>query len=261
MLFVKHHRNHYKNLFLNRFHTKSADINEERTCALCLEILPKSNNKKICDSCIKKHNFTPVSGAHQASSSAQSKSNEAGSTTNIDSIPIQCNLCKKIQLNAYKLQEHLIEHTFQDCGSSSNGYVCYICTSIFTSASGLQQHIHQEHEKNDMDKNIKPYDCHICDAKYFFRTELEHHLFEHEKSGSSNFGKFETESSAEFEEDPRANDELIKIEKKSEKDEDSRCGGDSETEKKDDVDNVLIPKSHEEEDEYIEVEKITDTQK
>lgn len=226
---------------------------------MCLEILPKSNTKKICDSCIKKHNFTPTSAAHQTSSSAPAKSNESGGTSNIDNIPIQCNLCKKIQLNAYKLQEHLIEHTFQDCGSSSNGYVCYICTSIFTSAAGLQQHIHQEHEKNDMDKNIKPYDCNVCDAKYFFRTELEHHVFEHEKNNSSSFNQARCSSSDFVVKDVR--EEHIKVEKKSEKDEDSRSA-DMEREEKHAIAVEEPPKnSHEEDDEYIEVEKITDSQK
>lgn len=159
---------------VHRFHTKSAEVNEERTCALCLEILPTNNGKKICEGCIKKHNFT-----NQAS--ASSKQTATNSQPNAENIPIQCNLCKKVQANSVKLQQHLIDHEF----FNSNGYSCYICTSIFTSAAGLQQHIHQEHENSDKDSNTKPYDCNVCEAKFFFRTELEHHqLFHVPASGS-----------------------------------------------------------------------------
>ena len=155
-----------------RFHTKSFDVNEEqRTCALCLESLPASNIKKICDSCIKKHNFSAPALISTHFSTNQINKSAFLSTENK---VISCNLCKNILLNAQKLQEHLIEHTFR----GTNGYICYICSSIFTSALGLQQHI-QEHEK-DSGHSIKPYECNLCTEKYFFRTELEHHQFDHE---------------------------------------------------------------------------------
>lgn len=158
---------------VHRFHTKSAEVNEERTCALCLEILPTNNGKKICEVCIKKHNFTNQTANNKSATNSQ---------PNAENIPIQCNLCKKIQPNSVKLQQHLIDHEFYN----SNGYSCYICTSIFTSAAGLQQHIHQEHENSDKDSNTKPYDCNVCEAKFFFRTELEHHQLFHVPASGSN---------------------------------------------------------------------------
>jgi zinc finger protein 423 len=83
-----------------------------------------------------------------------------------------CNICKKTLASGIKLQEHLIEHTFAGC--EERGYICYICSSVFTSSSGLLLHI-QEHGAHN-----KPYDCNYCEQKYFFRAELDHHLVDHE---------------------------------------------------------------------------------
>lgn len=64
-----------------------------------------------------------------------------------------------------------MEHTFAGC--EDHGYNCYICSSVFTSPSGLISHI-QEHGNNS-----KPYDCNRCNQKFFFRAELENHSFMH----------------------------------------------------------------------------------
>lgn len=83
-----------------------------------------------------------------------------------------CNLCKKCFSTAADLDGHLIEHSFQGC--DERGYKCYICSSIFTLPSGLHQHMHEH------GASYRPYDCNLCSKKYFFRSELENHLIEHE---------------------------------------------------------------------------------
>lgn len=138
-----------------------------------MESLPASNAKKICDLCIKKHNFS-APALLSTTNFSTNQLNKSAAFLSTENKVISCNLCKNVLLNAQKLQEHLIEHTFR----GTNGYICYICSSIFTSALGLQQHI-QEHEK-DSGSNIKPYECNLCSEKYFFRTELEHHQLDHE---------------------------------------------------------------------------------
>lgn len=86
---------------------------------------------------------------------------------------IQCNLCKKLLPTLVKLEEHLIEHTFNGC--EERGFICYICSSVFTSVTGLHGHMHQEHGGN-----AKPYDCNLCNQKFFFRAELDNHMVDHE---------------------------------------------------------------------------------
>ncbi|XP_058055032.1 zinc finger protein 423 homolog [Anopheles bellator] len=87
---------------------------------------------------------------------------------------VQCNLCRKALPSAHKLQEHLIDHTFAGC--EERGYVCYLCSAVFTSSAGLQAHLPVAHSN----ATAKPYDCERCGVAYFFRAELEHHLAEHE---------------------------------------------------------------------------------
>ncbi|XP_050098248.1 zinc finger protein 423 homolog [Anopheles aquasalis] len=194
-----------------KFHTKSADTNE-RTCALCLEPLPSQPeaSTKICDACLKRHNFptkllsmnflkpagqsagvsatgppSTASGSTEqrpytsSSSSTQPVAPGTGgapstATTTSPAPPVQCNLCKKMLANALKLQEHLIDHTFAGC--EERGYVCYLCSAVFTSSAGLQAHLPVAHSN----ATAKPYDCERCGVAYFFRAELEHHLIEHE---------------------------------------------------------------------------------
>lgn len=137
--------------------------------------------------------------------------------------------------SALKLQEHLIEHTFAGC--EDRGYICYICSSVFTVSSGLQSHI-LEHGPN-----ARPYDCNLCPAKFFFRAELDHHAIEHENAGS---GKVEESKSCE---EPqlvkmeRLEKEEIKVEEEEEYIEVENLEA-NEKSSKDDVENkeALSPK-------------------
>lgn len=71
-----------------------------------------------------------------------------------------------------KLQEHLVEHTFAGC--EDRGFNCYICSAVFTVPSGLLNHM------NDHGLNARPYDCNLCPEKFYFRAELDHHLIDHD---------------------------------------------------------------------------------
>jgi hypothetical protein len=94
----------------------------------------------------------------------------------------ECNLCLSSSSNSQtgsssfssplKLQAHLIEHTFEGCSS----FTCYMCSAVFTAASGLQQHMVGEHGLHS-----RPYDCTNCHLKFFFRAELDNHNFTHVK--------------------------------------------------------------------------------
>ncbi|XP_055535740.1 zinc finger protein 423 homolog isoform X2 [Wyeomyia smithii] len=171
-----------------KFHTKTVEINE-KTCALCLEPLAPNQNGKICDMCLKRHNFPSklLSINNFIKSSAASAAHSSGGEPNQQqplmpsahpplsseqSSTIQCNLCKKPLVDGQKLQEHLIDHTFAGC--EERGYICYLCSSVFTSSAGLQTHI-AEHGTQ-----AKPYDCGHCEEAFFFRAELEHHIIDHE---------------------------------------------------------------------------------
>ncbi|XP_053677117.1 zinc finger protein 423 homolog [Anopheles nili] len=200
-----------------KFHTKSPDTNE-RTCALCLEPLPTHPESvtKICDPCLKRHNFpskllsmnflkpagssgtTPGAGPHGhigstgsgegriagppppaappiAGSTGHHHHEQLGGGTRDSGTPVfQCNLCKKPLPTGQRLQEHLIDHTFAGC--EERGYVCYLCSAVFTSSAGLQAHLPVAHAS----AAAKPYDCERCGMAYFFRAELEHHLIDHE---------------------------------------------------------------------------------
>ncbi|XP_052862747.1 zinc finger protein 423 homolog [Anopheles cruzii] len=184
-----------------KFHTKSPDTNE-RTCALCLEPLPsqpEASATKICDPCLKRHNFpskllsmnflkppttatatsVPTATTTTATTTLSSSHHHRMATSpepTLGSSPpsVQCNLCRKALPSAHKLQEHLIDHTFAGC--EERGYVCYICSAVFTSSAGLQAHLPVAHSN----ATAKPYDCERCGVAYFFRAELEHHLAEHE---------------------------------------------------------------------------------
>ncbi|XP_055629816.1 zinc finger protein 423 homolog isoform X2 [Toxorhynchites rutilus septentrionalis] len=168
-----------------KFHTKSSEINE-KTCALCLEPLAAEQEAKICETCLKRHNFPSkllsINNFMKSSASAafqlqetpthQPHSSAPRSPQNPSNSAIQCNLCKKYLVSNQKLQEHLIDHTFAGC--EDRGFVCYLCSSVFTSSTGLQTHI-IEHGSQ-----AKPYECNHCDEAFFFRAELEHHLVDHE---------------------------------------------------------------------------------
>lgn len=81
-----------------------------------------------------------------------------------------CNLCKNT-VEADKLQDHLVEHEMKN-GSVS----CAVCSSIFTSISGLKDHI-REHNLTALDlKEV----CPKCSSRFLYQSELNHHLHEHE---------------------------------------------------------------------------------
>ena len=86
----------------------------------------------------------------------------------------ECHLCQDNFDTPLRLQCHLIEHTFEGCGS----YTCYLCSSVFTAAPRLQQHMHEH------GLNARPYDCHHCHLKFFFKAELENHVRNHPESSS-----------------------------------------------------------------------------
>lgn len=112
--------------------------------------MDNANIKKICTSCMAKHNF---------SLNAVSKSQSQ-----------LCNLCKK-RVDTEKFQDHLIEHEME------NGTVsCAVCKSIFTSLVGLRDHI-REHKLTAMDlKEV----CSKCNSRFLYRSELSHHIQEHD---------------------------------------------------------------------------------
>ena len=169
-----------------RFHTNSnnaSSSSEERTCALCLNVMDHANAKKICNSCMTKHNFT----------------------LNMQAQNQVCNLCKS-SIDGEKFRDHLIEHEME------NGTIsCVVCTSIFTSIVGLRDHI-REHSLTAMDlKEV----CVKCNSRFLYPSELSHHLLEHEKVENQNqFMKQEDEVNIEMkdikEEDE---DDYIEIEK------------------------------------------------
>lgn len=147
---------------------------------MCLVALPTSSDAKVCEKCFKKHNFTQKYSSYAAAAAAAAavvaanelNSHGKSSSSHEPIAEFNCNICKKIFATTRKLEEHLIEHSFHGC--DDRGYTCYICSSVFTSASGLHQHM------NDHGPNSRPYDCNLCTEKFFFRTELENHLIDHE---------------------------------------------------------------------------------
>lgn len=169
-----------------RFHTKSTNA-QENTCALCLDVLPASTEGKVCEKCFKKHNFsarfqnyakasaTLASDPHNPNLQQHSHHHHhhAQHALPLREIEHRCNICKTIMTSAIKLQEHLIEHSFKGC--EERGYSCYICSAVFTVSTGLQLHMDELHGNGS-----KPYDCNLCSDKFFFRAELENHLLEHE---------------------------------------------------------------------------------
>lgn len=135
----------------SRFHTNSTNTsvsNDDRTCALCLNIMDTANVKKICTSCMTKHNFS----------------------LNVSTQNQLCNLCKN-SIEADNFRDHLIEHEME------NGTInCVVCSSIFTSIAGLKDHI-RDHNITAMDfKEV----CSKCSSRFLYPSELAHHLQDHE---------------------------------------------------------------------------------
>lgn len=140
-------------LHIHRFHTNSASTatsSEERTCALCLNSMDNDNVKKICSSCMAKHNFSM-----NAVSKTQSQ---------------LCNLCQN-SVDTEKFQDHLLEHEME------NGIVsCAVCKSIFTSIVGLKEHI-REHKLSALDLKEA---CSKCSSRFLYKSELSHHQRDHD---------------------------------------------------------------------------------
>ncbi|KAG5673292.1 hypothetical protein PVAND_003352 [Polypedilum vanderplanki] len=133
-----------------KFHTNTASTsiaNDEKTCALCLNVMEHTNVKKICNSCMTKHNFSLSKNQLQL-----------------------CNLCKQ-NIECEKFQDHLIEHGFKNESIS-----CVICNSIFTTINGLKEHL-REHKITPLDFKET---CSKCNARFLYPSELEHHSKEHE---------------------------------------------------------------------------------
>lgn len=120
-----------------------------------------------------------------------------------------CNLCKNV-IEAEKFQDHLIEHEMD------NGTVlCAVCKAIFTSITGLKDHI-RDHNLSSM--NLKEV-CPKCNSRFLYPAELAHHLHEHDLSSSdTNVVKMESESNEVVKEIKAEDDDddYIEIEKVSE---------------------------------------------
>ncbi|CAG9809332.1 unnamed protein product [Chironomus riparius] len=133
-----------------KFHTNtvsSTAANEDKTCALCLSALENTNLKKICNSCMMKHNFSLSKNQLQL-----------------------CNLCKQ-NIDGEKFQDHLIEHAFDN-----ESITCVVCNSIFSTINGLKEHI-REHKLTPADFKEA---CTKCNARFLYSSELLHHIKEHE---------------------------------------------------------------------------------
>lgn len=106
-----------------------------------------ANIKKICNSCMTKHNFSISKNQLQI-----------------------CNLCKQ-SIEGEKFQDHLIEHAFENESIS-----CIICNSIFSTINGLKEHL-REHKLTTVDFKEA---CNKCNARFLYNSELLHHMKEHD---------------------------------------------------------------------------------
>ncbi|XP_075168780.1 zinc finger protein Lobe [Haematobia irritans] len=148
-----------------KFHVKTSSVSEN-VCALCLEPINNSPSEaKVCEKCCRKHNLNNKF-------KQQRDHYERANPEHRQYIANRCNLCKMVLPHPQKLQEHLVEHTFAGC--EDRGFNCYICSSVFTAPAGLLNHM-LEHGVNS-----KPYDCNLCPEKFYFRAELDHHLIDHD---------------------------------------------------------------------------------
>ena len=106
------------------------------------------NVKKICTTCMAKHNFS----------------------LNVPAQNQVCHLCNN-SVEAEKFRDHLIEHEME------NGTIaCVVCSSIFTSLTGLKDHI-RDHNLTAIDlKEV----CTKCSSRFLYPSELAHHFKKHE---------------------------------------------------------------------------------
>lgn len=157
-----------------------------------------------------------------------------------------CNICNKVLSSDIKLGEHLIEHSFQGC--DDRGYTCYICSSVFTSTTGLHQHM------NTHGPNSRPYDCNLCAAKFFFRAELENHLIEHEAGRISTTTMYNSVPAVVS----TPQKDIVAIERSSSADQISDNDDKDEIETHEMVIKVESEERNDDDDEYIEIEKLVE---
>lgn len=108
--------------------------------------MENSNTKKICNSCMTKHNFTLSKNQLHL-----------------------CNLCKQ-SIEGEKFQDHLIEHAFENESIS-----CIVCKAIFATITGLKEHL-RDHKLTPVDFKEA---CLKCNARFLYHSELLHHHKEH----------------------------------------------------------------------------------
>lgn len=227
-----------------------ADNGEDRNCALCLSTLPQKYDSKVCKKCFEKHNSHSKYASYSFLNETNAKEN--CSKSNAELLPENyCNLCKKSYSNLTELEEHLIEHSFRGC--EERGYNCYICSAIFTLPSGLHQHM-IEHGPT-----YRPYDCNLCAKKFYFRAELENHLIDHEtgRIGSPVHGNIDTlESSSRG-----CKQMLIKHENNQTKvsNNNENCDREKNSSEIKSEDRQYSSDGNDDDDEYIEVEKIAES--
>jgi hypothetical protein len=106
-----------------------------------------ANIKKICNSCMAKHNFSVSKTQMQ-----------------------MCNLCKQ-SIESEKFQDHLIEHSFENDSIS-----CVVCNAIFSNINSLKDHL-RDHKLTNLDFKET---CSKCNARFLYNSELKHHVKEHE---------------------------------------------------------------------------------
>lgn len=194
-----------------QFHTRNSSGTEQlKQCISCLKPIEHlyHNSLLLCKDCLHHNNYNQ--DGIPVSPNSNNNNNGTGSTVikhtvntnfqcikcplsfhselevqnhlNSNHIPRdnnqhECHLCRNKLSSTYKLQIHLIEHTFAGFGS----YTCYLCSSVFTSSHGLYAHM-SEHGPSS-----RPYDCSKCSARYFFRAEMENHaLYQHNIPYSNN---------------------------------------------------------------------------
>lgn len=218
--------------------------------------LPPRSETKVCEKCFKKHNFNQKYAANAASALTTGTQEQNTQSKNNAMIELNCNICKKMFSTLRKLQEHLVEHSFQGC--DERGYTCYICSAVFTSTNGLLQHM-TEHGPN-----ARPYDCNLCSERFFFRAELENHLIDHE-NGRVHMAPITLRSPSVLHTTTSMQCDRVSP-KVTVKSEDSRDGDeDDDNNNNSDVrSNIKVEASavqengNEEDDEYIEIEKIAE---
>ncbi|XP_067629226.1 zinc finger protein 423 homolog isoform X2 [Eurosta solidaginis] len=167
-----------------QFHTKSS-TSPGTVCALCLEPIPNPLNgeAKVCEKCCRKHKLISKFKFHRRRSEYHEPDPDRSRNSTLES---RCNICKLMLPNVPKLQEHLVEHTFAGC--EERGFKCYVCSAIFTASNGLLSHMHQH------GLQYRPYDCNRCIEKFFFRAELQHHMLAHQSQEANEPWNLDTDS-------------------------------------------------------------------